>query len=739
MPSNIKQESVSSRKNCLNIFLNIASHKNKFFNFLKRQSKFNIKNTGPNYDWLIAILFGFLSFWIAVGLDILNPNLIGWLEIDDDPFVHQIGWMFFKNSPWSFPVGLNPSFGLDISNSIVFSDSIPLLAFLFKPFSTLFPGNFQYLGIWTLVCFILQGFFALKLLGLITNSRILILFALPFFVFSPIMLNRIGMHAALVGHFVILAGIYLSIKATQKYSFVSWAVLLVVSSLIHFYLLVIVFCLWLTTVFKRFQLNKLVIGRLIREIVFIVFTLLLVMWQAGYFAVASSSAIGGGYGLWGMNLLSFFNAKGWSYLLPEIPGVSSHQDRFQYPGIGVFFLIIFALIKIKTFWSIFVRCVNDQPWLLLLAIIFTIFSISNYVGIGAARFYVELPKALIIVGNFFRASDRFFWPVVYMIILGSMATVIKAYKQPSAILIFIVAGALQILDTRAGWDGLHFRLSRDSQIQSASPLKNPFWQLAAQSYSKIILVPAELSPKHWRIFSLFAAQHKMGTNATYLARVDSNKLLNLQMKLQNGVVDSSALYIIEPMSLPYMLKNLNFDVDLLTKVDGYIVLAPGWGATHKKSLNLELLEIENFSPPAPLREKILFNKFFEENKRYLLNGWSENLESWGVWSNGEYSQIFISLPRGSRPSVATMKLRAFINSRVTAQNIELSINGLSPQAFSLSSFEDNVISVSIPELAIKQGYISVGLKYSNAASPKELNIGDDIRVLAIGIQSIKIE
>lgn len=695
--------------------------------------------SGQQHYWLIAVLFGFLSFWAVAGLNILSPNLIGWLELDDDPFVHQIGWMFYKESPWSFPIGLNPRFGLDISSSIVFSDSIPLFAFLFKPFAALFPGNFQYLGIWTLVCFILQCFFTLKLMGLVTNSMALKFLALPFFVFSPILLNRIGMHAALVAHFVILAGLYMSLTASQKNSILNWTILLAVSSLVHFYLLIIVLCLWLINLIKRIHFNYPAMRRLMLEAVIVTSILLLTMWQAGYFSVLSSSVVGGGYGLWGMNLLSFFNAKGWSYLLPEIQDVDSHQDRFQYPGIGVFILILFALFRIKTLWSLLIKFIHHQPWLMLLIAAFTIFSISNYVDIGAARYYVEIPKPLLIIGNFLRASDRFFWPVVYLVILGSMVTVIKGYKQSGAILIFAAAGMLQILDTGAGWSKLHIRLSDANEIQKAPELQDPFWRAAASHYSKIILTPAKVSPTHWRTFSLFAAQNKIGTNAAYLARVDSNKLLSLQKNLQNGILDSSAFYIIEPMSLPYMLTNLDFEVDLLTQVDGHIVLAPGWRKSGRYDSDPRPLELRNYFQPMPFNQEVLFNNFFEKNKRYLLNGWSDNFESWGVWSKGEESQIIIPLPRGIRPSTVTMQLRAFTNWRDSTQHIELSMNGSNPQAFSLALFEGNVVSAAIPELAVKQGYISIRLRYLNAASPRDLNIGDDVRVLAVGIQSIKIE
>ena len=37
-----------------------------------------------------------------------------------------------KNDFWRFPLGSNPNFGDEFGNSIIFSDSIPILAFFFK-------------------------------------------------------------------------------------------------------------------------------------------------------------------------------------------------------------------------------------------------------------------------------------------------------------------------------------------------------------------------------------------------------------------------------------------------------------------------------------------------------------------------------------------------------------------------------------------------------------------------------
>lgn len=76
-----------------------------------------------------------------VGPRALNPQNIAWLGAGD-PAAHYLGWLFYRDSEWEFPVGLNPSYGLEIAGAILYPDSNPLLALIFKSFSFLLPRVF---------------------------------------------------------------------------------------------------------------------------------------------------------------------------------------------------------------------------------------------------------------------------------------------------------------------------------------------------------------------------------------------------------------------------------------------------------------------------------------------------------------------------------------------------------------------------------------------------------------------
>ena len=97
---------------------------------------------------LLPILLGTLAFLLVIGPRVLDPTNIAWLG-EGDAATHYMGWAFFRSSPWTFPLGMNPSYGLELGNGIIFSDSNPLLAFVFKPFNAWLPETFQYCLLYT--------------------------------------------------------------------------------------------------------------------------------------------------------------------------------------------------------------------------------------------------------------------------------------------------------------------------------------------------------------------------------------------------------------------------------------------------------------------------------------------------------------------------------------------------------------------------------------------------------------
>lgn len=199
-----------------------------------------------------SALIGIAIFLLVAGPAILDPSYISWIA-DGDPMQQYLGWEFFRNSPWAFPLGLNAQFGIDLGSSIVYSDSIPLLAIIFKSIASLLPKPFQYFGWWTLLCFVLQAIAAGRLAGLMTNDTTLKLLIVGLLTFSMPLLWRLGFHNYLLAQFLVLAGIYLNFSKQSSRHFIVWVPLLAIAALVNFYVFVMVMVLWIADIVDRFR------------------------------------------------------------------------------------------------------------------------------------------------------------------------------------------------------------------------------------------------------------------------------------------------------------------------------------------------------------------------------------------------------------------------------------------------------------------------------------------------------
>jgi hypothetical protein len=110
-----------------------------------------------------ALIVGVLAFLVfaSIYLETLDPRYNAWLlTAGPDPVQQYLGWTMYRFADWSFPIGLASNYGYPFGVAITFTDSIPLLAILFKIINGLLPQNFQYFGLWISFCFVMQGIFA---------------------------------------------------------------------------------------------------------------------------------------------------------------------------------------------------------------------------------------------------------------------------------------------------------------------------------------------------------------------------------------------------------------------------------------------------------------------------------------------------------------------------------------------------------------------------------------------------
>jgi hypothetical protein len=701
--------------------------------------------------YFFSIVTGLIGFLTIVGPRALYPKNIAWLG-NGDPATHYLGWLFFRNSEWSLPVGLNPEYGLEISNSIIFSDSNPLLAIFFKLFSWVLPSTFQYFGMWILVCFILQAFFAFKLVGLITKSPVLCMLGACLLAFSPPMLwrlhEKIG-HLSLVGHFFILASLFLLIGEHRKRNAIYWALLLITSASVHAYFLLMVGLIWLTDILTRTSNRTDRFASVAIELISIVTLTLFTCWIVGYFSVGDGVS-SGGYGFYRMNLISIFDPgktdyRLWSRILPDLPGDANHHEGFNFLGLGVLFLWPFSIyIFFRRGVELLEGARKLFPLFFLLAGLI-LFSLTNNIGIGHYDFYYPLNERLLKFANIFRASGRFFWPVLYTIVLATIFVVVRGYKEVTAIIILSLGLLIQIIDTSSGW-----AVTRKSLMTAPSPawqtkMTDSFWNDAAKKFSKVRFLSLGNQPESWQEISNYAGTHGLATDAVYLARVGKNAVEIAQQKvkdtLQNGSFDSDSLYILGASNLRQTAMNLDVQSDLLAQINGFTIVAPGWKKCSTcPEVSGEVKVSDHLPSPLKIGDRLLFSKD-QLGLQYLAGGWSQP-EHWGTWSDGSQAMIILTLESG-RGSTILVEANPLLSPYRPEQTVEVKMNGLATSSVTLTANSGGRFVVEIPEGVNEQlrqnPVLRLQLRFPDAARPVDIGINNDDRKLAIGLVALTVK
>ena len=99
--------------------------------------------------------------------------------------------MFLRQSPWDWLLTVASNMASPIGVCIAFTDSIPLVAVLFKFMEPLLPPTFQYFGWANFVNCFLRGGFAILLIRHFDFDRAYTTIASPFFVIMPIFSERL--------------------------------------------------------------------------------------------------------------------------------------------------------------------------------------------------------------------------------------------------------------------------------------------------------------------------------------------------------------------------------------------------------------------------------------------------------------------------------------------------------------------------------------------------------------------
>lgn len=502
--------------------------------------------------FMLGSLLGLAAFLLLFGISALNPLNDAFLRggyVEKDIQQHYAGWLFYRDAPLSIPFCFAESLNWPGGLSVAFTDSIPLFAAFFRIISPLLPATFQYFGLYTLVCFVLQGGFTALLISLFTRKKLLIcLGALPF-VFSPILIERAFRHTSLAAHFLIVASLYYYFQSQRenRFAYKGLFALNCLAIALHPYFvpmtLAITFALLAQYALRNKQLVK-PLGFLGANLAFIVG----VGWLFGVFSGTGSGAGGSGisYGYFCMNLNALWNpvslGSDWSLLLPAQNQVLGNYDGFNYLGLGLLLALILGAGWVFAHWSTkkLVAFFKRHGMLFFVCLCLCVFAVSNVItanGVVLMRF--PLPQFIIGLATVLRSSGRLFWPVYYLLMLVGVLVCIVVTKQCKKPMLqaggVIALCCVQLLDISPAL------AQKATSLRSYTPLvvdtltattpltaqTSDFWQATAGQYQHTIAL--DPLPNTALTLALYCADNKMAYGGYSFAARYNEELVAAQV------------------------------------------------------------------------------------------------------------------------------------------------------------------------------------------------------------------
>jgi len=555
------------------------------------------KNTKINMKTSKYLIFGFslivavLTIHFSYGLAVINPTNINWLmSVHHDWGTHYLGWAFYRYDPWSFPFGYTSSYNYPLGTNVGFTDTIPLLALIFKPFSAILPDDFQFFGIWLFLCHFLTAVYSLKIFNLHKVNRWFSFLAVILIAANPVLLFRC-IHPALSAHFLIVASIYYYLKPSnyQNSKLINYKQILLffIAGTVNPYLSVMVFSFNFIIPLKHYLIEKTIS---FKQCVFyptlslMLFGLSWVLIGIIEFKNGTNVASSEPFSVYSLNLNSFFDSYGfYSQLIPDLGKVDPRQyEGFAYLGLGIILLSALSFIySIFLFSKKRISFLSIKKWglLFILCLVLCLFALTNVISLNdkiIATF--PLPKIIEKLGFIFRASGRFVWPLYYLIFIGSILMFNKIKINTNLkIIVFLIITVLQLWDTQELF--LRWKLPEG---EYKTPLKDKNWINVMEHFDNIIVYPPfdynyNINyTNDYQDLCFLALQAKKPISNGYVARANIKKgqefSSNLLIELKSGIINPRRLFITTKKHLnafDVLLKKEIVDVHLM---DNYIFI-----------------------------------------------------------------------------------------------------------------------------------------------------------------------
>lgn len=515
--------------------------------------------------FLTGCLMGALCFIAVYGVKILDVRYDAWLMNGDlDLMQHYIGWGHYRNSPWTVPIGLIATLSKPYSMSVIYTDSIPLVAVLCKFLSPVLPETFQYFGLYGLFSFALQGGCAMLLVHRLVRQRWFAVLASFFFILSFPILQRMYYHTALASHWLILLALILWLyqepETGIRKRLLQWGGLGFLCVAIHSYFLPMAGGILLFAVIEQIIVGKKTTGKMGKafltgaaEIAAFCIAAILNLWLLGAF-YGGASAIGGGIGTFESNLNTFYNPLGHGFGGFSFPLYYDFQyEGFGYLGLGMLMLIVAILIGMAGIlvigrrewkWRGYLKVHHRQFLLLFLFLLFILLAAGPiYTWNDHKILSLPLPGAIGKLADIFRSNGRMIWVSVYVLMLAVFVCMDRCMRRPLQGIALILALLIQLVDLSGEIRGkqAYFNVKQEyADSWEDATLR----QIIAGKSEFILMDSTTLVMMH---SAYHAFKHHMSINRFYYARnIDAQvdvQVEKYRRELLDGNARETAVYL----------------------------------------------------------------------------------------------------------------------------------------------------------------------------------------------------
>jgi hypothetical protein len=428
---------------------------------------------------------------------------------------HVSGWLFFAKDAWRFPLLHTIRLNYPEGTSIVFTDSIPLAALVLKPFASMLPGGFHYLGIWHAVALISQAVAATMLIRALGVRHLVTQVSAVFFALTwPALTSHL---CALMTHSLLifsLACYFLGRRGrwTGRAAYLALLGVCIAAMLVHIYLMAMCFAVLLAYLGDQALAGE-GVGRQVFRLGLALCLIAVLAVILGYFPGGSPSD--GGMGIYSLNLTAPF--LGGLFTGPAIDATGGQSAGTCYFGVGGLLLCGIALLSR---FSEIAAWPRRYPALFAVLVFFVIFACSNRVYFGRTElFHAELPVFLERLAGIFRCSGRFIWLPTYVILFGALGGAMTG-KTSRIAAVACLAVALQWIDLGPVRDA--FR----SLESIPAPRWSGDWNKALAGVREILVYPPAGGDDYtdsYVKYQLLAAEHGTLINTGYIARAGKDQ------------------------------------------------------------------------------------------------------------------------------------------------------------------------------------------------------------------------